>query len=492
MKVLLVYPEYPDTFWSFKHANRFISRKAAFPPLGLMTIAAMLPEDWEIRLADMNVRYLKDKEIAWADMVFISAMLIQGKSAQEVIDRCGQAGKKVVAGGPAFTASYGKFTGVDHLILNEAEVTLPFFLSDLKNGEAKHIYTSEKKPELDSTPVPIWSLIKLKDYSSMAIQYSRGCPFDCEFCDITAMYGRKVRIKPADSVIDELDSLKNAGWRGAVFFVDDNFIGHKGKVKDLLLSLIQWQKDHGYPFSFFTEASVNLAEDEDLMRLMSLANFDKVFLGIETTNMDSLKECNKYQNTKLDLGEAVTTIHSYGMAVMGGFIVGFDHDDNSIFESLTSFIQKTGVTTAMVGILSALPKTKLWQRLKSENRLLDDASGENTDGSLNFIPKMDKEALTKGYQQLISKIYSPKQYYRRAEQFIKNYHRTVRKPVTWSDIRAFLRSIFRIGIFSRAKFFYWRLLFRTFFTNIRAFPVAVEIAILGFHFEKVARKLPKL
>ena len=378
MKVLFVYPEYPDTFWSFKHVLKFISKKAAFPPLGLLTVGAMLPDEWQKKLVDLNVGSLKDEHIEWADMVFLSAMIVQKKSAQEIIDRCRAHGKKIVAGGPAFTTQHKEFIGVDHFVLNEAEVTLPLFLEDLEKGRLKHVYTPAKRPDVVSTPVPLWPLININDYATLAIQYSRGCPYNCEFCDIVIMNGRIPRCKTPEQMKKEFQALYDVGWRKSVFIVDDNFIGNKGEVKKMLPALLEWQKEHKYPFTLLTEASTDLANDEDLMQMMSRANFFKVFLGLETPDRESLKECGKFQNTSRDLVKAVHTIHRHGMQVMGGFIVGFDNDSETIFDAQINFIQQIGVVTAMVGVLTALPQTRLWHRLKDEDRLIGCATRERT------------------------------------------------------------------------------------------------------------------
>ena len=490
----MIYPKYPNTFWSFCYALWFIGRKAAFPPLGLMTIAAMLPKEWKIRLADLNVRDLEDKDIEWAEMVFISAMLVQKDSAQKIITRCKKAGKTVVAGGPAFSAQPELFERVDHFVLNEAEVTLPLFLKDFERGVAKHIYnydTSDKskRPALSKTPIPLWSLINLSDYATMSIQCSRGCPYNCDFCDIIVMNGRIPRIKTIEQILRELQSLYDAGWRGPIFIVDDNFICNKLHVKKMLPELISWQKKHGYPFRFTTEASVNLAKMEELMNLMSEANFFKVFLGIETTNIDSLKECGKFQNIKVDLLKSVKIIQQHGMQVMGGFIVGFDNDPVTVFKSQIKFIEETGIVTAMVGLLTALPKTPLWYQLRKENRLLGLTTGKNTNDILNFIPKMGEEMLISGYKEILSKIYSPRAYYKRISVFLKNYKPTVKGgKISRNDIQALLKSVWKIGLLSRTRFFYWRLIIRTIFTKIKNLPIVVELMIQGVHLLRVAKE----
>lgn len=491
MRILFVYPCYPDTFWSFKHALKFISKKAAFPPLGLLTVASMLPAHWEKKLVDLNIEDLKDEDILWADMVFVSAMLVQKQSTQQIISRCKDLDRKVVAGGPAFSAQPESFPDVDHFILNEAEVTLPEFLHDLQAGQVRRTYSSEQRPDITQTPIPMWSLIDMRNYATMPVQYSRGCPFDCEFCDIVILNGRKPRTKTSEQMEDEMQALYDQGWKGGVFIVDDNFIGNKKNVKQMLPKLISWQKRHNYPYTLLTEASVNLAEDNELMDLMSAANFNKVFLGLETPCMESLQECGKTQNTSMDLVEAVRSIHQHGMQVMAGFIIGFDSDTESIFEAQIKFIQQIGVVTAMVGLLGAIPHTRLWHRLRSEGRLLGETSGDNTDGSLNFLPTMDRDRLLSGYQQVINTIYNPKQYYKRIHTFVQNYQPKAKGKFSRDELRALVKSMLRIGLFSKNCLRYWRLIFKTARTKARALPAAIELAIYGYHFERVAKSCQK-
>jgi radical SAM superfamily enzyme YgiQ (UPF0313 family) len=493
MKILLIYPKYPDTFWSFKYALKFISKKAAFPPLGLLTVAAMLPKEWEKRLIDMNVSVLNEDDLKWADYVFISAMVIQKKSAKEVIRRCKNLGIKVVSGGPLFTTGYEEFEDVDHFVLNEAESTLPSFLEDLENGCAKHIYTSHERPDIGKTPYPRWELIDMKKYASMNIQYSRGCPFNCEFCDIIVLNGHTPRTKGKDQILGELEILSEQGWRGGVFFVDDNFIGNKEKLKmEILPSLINWRKEKKYPFYFFTEASINLSDDKELMQLMVKAGFRRVFIGIETPNEASLTECNKRLNKNRDLISSVKKIQENGLEVQGGFIVGFDNDPSSIFERQISFIQKSGIVTAMVGLLNAPRGTRLYYRLKKEDRLLKDASGDNTDCSLNFVPKMNTEILLNGYKKILDTIYSPKHYYERVITFLKEYKpKQLRKETyfKFSYLKAFFKSIWLLGIKGKERIHYWKLILWTLVKRPHFFGMAISFAIYGFHFRKIVRNL---
>jgi radical SAM superfamily enzyme YgiQ (UPF0313 family) len=489
MKVLLVYPEYPDTFWSFSYALKFISKKAAHPPLGLLTVAAMLPDTWEKRLVDLNVRRLEDKDLLWADYVFLSAMSIQKESVKTVLARCREIGVKVVAGGPLFTQEREEFDDVDHLVLNEAEVTLPLFLADLQAGRPRHIYASDNEwADMTTTPGPLWALINMKHYASMNIQYSRGCPFDCEFCNITSLYGRVPRTKKSEQVIAELEKLYALGWKGGVFFVDDNFIGNKIKLKkEILPPIIRWMEERKYPFSLFTEASINLADDEELMRMMVQAQFDSVFVGIESPNEESLQECTKIPNRNRDLIASVRKIQSFGMEVQAGFIVGFDKDPVAIFERMIEFIQESRIATAMVGLLNAPRGTKLYKRLLGENRLVKSVTGDNTDFSMNFIPKMSYEGIITGYKKIIDTIYSPKHYYARVKKFLKDYRPTQKKifHVRWSYLKAGLKSVVILGVIGKERFYYWRLFFWSLFRRPGLFPMAITFSIYGFHFRKV-------
>jgi radical SAM superfamily enzyme YgiQ (UPF0313 family) len=488
MKILLVSPQVPDTFWSFKHALRFISKKAGEPPLGLLTVAAMLPADWQKALVDLNVRPLEDSDILWSDYVFLSAMSIQEASARIIIERCNKLGTKVVAGGPLFTARHDEFEGVDHFVLNEAEITLPLFLEDLAHSRAQHIYTTTQWADLTTTPAPLWELIDFRHYASMNIQYSRGCPFDCEFCDITVLYGRQPRTKTIEQVIGEMDQLLRLGWRGHVFFVDDNFIGNKGKLKaQILPGLIQWMDRFGHPFTFSTEASLDLSDDGELMHLMVRAGFESVFVGIESPNESSLMECRKIPNKNRDLLGSIHAIQRSGIQVYGGFILGFDNDPPSIFNSLIAFIRDSGIVTAMVGILNAPRGTRLHQRLVKEGRLLSSFTGNNTDYSINFIPKMNAEDLLDGYRKVVETIYSPKEYYARVLKFLKTY-----KPIRQGKVRirvrhliALSKSVILLGIVGKERIYYWKLFFWSLFRRPVLFPMAITCAIYGFHFRRV-------
>jgi len=488
MKALLIYPSFPDTFWSFRHSLKFIHKKSAFPPLGLLTVGSMMPTEWSKRVIDLNVEKLSDEDLAWADTAFISAMVVQRNSARQTIARCKEAGLKVVAGGPLFTSEYEQFDEVDHFVLNEAELTLPAFLADYKHGSVQRIYTTPEYADIQQTPIPLWQLINLKRYASMSIQFSRGCPFNCDFCNVTALFGHRPRIKTADQIIAELDNLYHHGWRGQIFFVDDNFIGNKKYLMNLLLpALIDWQKDKK-GFLFNTEASINLADNEDLMHTMVEAGFDTVFIGIETPDEESLAECNKKQNKNRNLIESVKRIQRTGLQVQGGFIVGFDSDGPSIFQKQIDFIQKSGIVTAMVGLLQAPPGTKLYERLKKEGRLSGLLSGDNVDGTTNIIPKMDMRQLLKGYENILNNIYRPRPYYKRIKTFLREYKAPrISIKLDFQRFLAFFRTSIRIGIFGKERIQYWNLVVWTLCRCPKLLPLAITLAIHGYHFRKVCK-----
>ena len=486
MNVLLIYPKFPDTFWSFSYALPFIGKKAAFPPLGLLTVAAMLPEQFQKRLVDVNVNRLTDDDLSWADMAFIGGMAVQRDSAKKIIARCKQIGLKVIAGGPLFTAEPDEFGEVDHLVLGEAELTLPPFLEDLKNGRPKKIYRASGFCDLHQTPFPSWDLIRIKKYASMSIQFSRGCPFNCEFCNVTALFGRRSRLKTPQQIISELDRIYASGWRGSIFFVDDNFIGNKQYLKTHLLpALIEWRKDKK-GCVFFTEASINLADDPELLDMMVTAGFDSVFIGIESPDEVSLTECHKTQNKNRDLLESVAIIHRSGLQVMGGFIVGFDSDMPSIFQRQINFIQKSGIVTAMVGMLQAPPGTRLFDRLQRESRVVNTFSGDNVDATTNIIPRMGIDRLLDGYRSIMKQIYSPKNYYRRVRTLLNELKAPeINQPINIQRFLSFFRSAFRLGVLGKERLHYWQLLLWTLICKPRLIPLAITLSIYGYHYRRI-------
>lgn len=489
MNILLVSPRTPDTFWSFRHALRFVSRRASMPPLGLLTVAAMLPRTWSLRLVDLNVGRLQDGDLRWADYVMLGAMLVQRESVLEVARRCRALGKRVIAGGPLFTTSHESFPEIPHFVLGEAEEVMAEVVADLEAGTLKPVYRGTRWPALGHTPIPRWDLINFRHYVTMAVQFSRGCPFDCEFCDIIVMNGRVPRTKPAARLVEELEALRQAGWRDMVFLVDDNFIGDRRRTGELLDALIEWRRRTRTTIGFLTEASVNLADDPALCARMVAAGFKKVFVGIETPSAESLEECRKRQN-RGDLVAAVHRLQQTGLEVMGGFIVGFDSDRSDIFKRQFEFIQRSGVATAMVGLLTALPQTRLWQRLQHEGRLASESTGNNTDAALNFEPRLGREFLVQGYRELMRKLYEPRHYYARIRTFLRN-HRPAgpRLRLSRADVIAFVKSFWVLGVRNRGRTAYWRLFWGTLLRRPRQFHHAMELAILGHHFRRVARTL---
>ncbi len=489
MNILLIYPEFPDTFWSFKHALKLAHKKASSPPLGLLTVAALLPTEWPKRLLDLNVTRLTAKDLAWADAAFVSAMLVQREGARQVIARCRQAGVRVIAGGPLFTSEHEQFAEVDHFALNEGELTLPPFLADFAQGQAKRVYRTSAFADIRNSPVPLWDLVNMGSYAAMSLQYSRGCPFQCEFCNVTALFGHQPRTKSTAQVLAELDGLYEQGWRGSVFFVDDNFIGNKKHLKvDLLPALIAWQKTRG-GLSFYTEASINLADDEQLVEMMVEAGFDTVFIGIETPSEAGLAEAGKCQNQSRNLVEDVKRLQRAGLQVQGGFIVGFDSDTPAIFQSQIDFIQQSGIVTAMVGLLQALPGTRLYERLKREHRLVSDATGDNVSISTNIIPAMNLETLQEGYKTILRTIYSPQSYYQRVKAFLQEYRPPqVRSAMSLSYKMALFHSVYRLGILGKERLYFWKVMLWTLLKRPRLFPQAVTLAIYGYHFRIICER----
>ncbi|MFN0086446.1 MAG: B12-binding domain-containing radical SAM protein [Blastocatellia bacterium] len=488
MKILFVYPEFPETYWSFSHALSFERKRSAFPPLGLLTVSAQLPAAWKRRLVDLNVQPLEPADIEWADIVFASAMLVQKDSLRRVVETCKSRGKRVVIGGPYITTNAADMPEADHIFLGEAETTLPEFVRDIERGEPRRVYQAAERPALTGAPVPDFHLADLSKYSAMSVQYSRGCPFQCEFCDIIEIYGRVPRTKTNEQVLSELDSLLRLGWRGMVFVVDDNFIGNKRNVKKLLPELAAWSERHNHPFSFITEASVNLAEDDELLDGMRRAGFRRVFLGIETPVAESLKETQKLQNTRQDLLSSVKKIQRFGMEVMGGFIVGFDNDPEDIFDRQVDFIRASAIPLAMVGLLNALPETQLWRRLAREGRLLATSSGNNTDGSLNFIPKMDAGRLMDGYKTILRTIYSPREYYQRALDCLERIAASTPEPRRDGlarDVATLFRIVLALGVRDSARGEFWRYMGIAIRRHRNNFAAAVRLAALGYHFRKL-------
>ena len=494
LKALLVYPEHPPTYWGANYALEMVGIKAAFPPLGLLTIAAMFPPEYDLRVVDMNVAPLEDSDLEWADMVFTSTMIVQRVSLNTVIERCNRAGVPVIAGGPHPTTFHDEIPGVDHFVLDEAEEVFPGFLRDLENGTAKTIYREPRKPDVTLTPVPRFDLVDLDNYYSMGLQFSRGCPFDCEFCDITKLYGRVPRTKSPAQMVTEFDSLRQLGWKGPLFLVDDNFIGNKREAMKLLPVIAEWQAAHGYPFSLSTEASVNLAHMDELMDAMVEAGFDTVFLGIETPNPKALIKTKKPQNTSRKeenfLFKAVRKIQHKGMQVQGGFILGLDSDDEGVFDAQIEFIQQAGIPVAPIYLLTALRGTDMYERLRAENRLLDKEIGTNA-MTLNFKPELDPGTLIDGYRRVTATLYDPtlENYFQRCLALFEHLKAVphLRKPLGGNAVVVAAMRVRRqlsknqIPAFSR-------FIAQVSRDHPRMLTLALRLAALGYHFERVTRQ----
>ena len=489
MNALLIYPKFPDTYWSFKHALSFQGKRAAQPPLGLMTIAALLPPSWPRRLVDTNVERLTDKDLAWADVAMISGMHVQHAQLVAIVERCRARGLRTVVGGPITSSMSRSDIKADHIVIGEAEALIAELAEDLTAGRARPVYQASERPAMELSPLPELGLIKMKRYSTMTVQYSRGCPFNCEFCDIIEIYGRRPRTKAVAQVIAELDQLRQAGWRDAVFVVDDNFIGNKKRAKELLTAMAEWGRVHSYPFRFLTEASLNLADDLELLQLFQDARFTSVFLGIETPDETTLIANNKMQNTRRNLLDSVERIQQYGIEVMGGFILGFDTDRDDIFDRMVDFIQKSGIALAMVGLLQAMPGTQLFRRLHSEGRILNAGGGDNTHCDLNFIPRMDSARLVEGYRSVMKRIYSHDAYYERVKLLLSRCHPTANSHFTYANVRAFFSSIVRQGMLSRGRLSYWKFLFTAALRYPRSFGEAMTLAVKGYHFYVMTQRL---
>jgi len=489
MNALLIYPRFPDTYWSFKHALSFQGKRAAQPPLGLMTVAALLPASWSKRLIDTNVERLADADLAWADVALISGMHAQHEHLIAIVERCRARGLRTVVGGPIASSMSATELHADHIVIGEAESLIATLADDLAHNRARPVYQAAERPAMSISPLPDLSLIKMRRYSTMTVQYSRGCPFNCEFCDIIEIYGRRPRTKAVAQVLAELDQLREAGWRDSVFIVDDNFIGNKKRAKELLTAMAEWGREHHYPFHFITEASLNLADDAELLQLFKDARFASVFLGIETPDETSLIANNKLQNTRRSLLDSVERIQQYGIEVMGGFILGFDTDREDIFDRMVDFIQKSGIPLAMVGLLQAMPGTQLFRRLRSEGRILNSGGGDNVACDLNFIPRMDAARLVEGYRSVMRRIYSPAAYYARVKLLLSRSHPTSAGRVTFANLRAVVYSLVCQGIFSRGRFSYWMFMLTTAICTPRSLGKGMTLAAMGYHFQIMTRRL---
>ncbi|MBI2394433.1 MAG: B12-binding domain-containing radical SAM protein [Deltaproteobacteria bacterium] len=503
MRVLLVHSKFPATYWGFQYSLPIIGKRATLPPLGLCTLAALLPTQWSLRLVDLNVGTLTDAELRWADVVFVGGMLVQADSMREVVARARALGRPTVVGGPAPTTSPHLFPEADALFLGEAEGRVDELVTAVEElrkprrrltpmtlARPEH----EARPQLSHSAVPRYDLLDVASYRTLSVQYSRGCPFTCEFCDVIEIFGRVPRVKSDEQVLAELDAIYRLGHRGPVFFVDDNFIGNKKAVRKLLPVLREWQHAHGNPFQFYTEASVNLAADEPLVRDMVAAGFNSVFIGIETASVEALRETRKKQNVGVDLTAAVESLTRAGLEVMGGFIVGFDSDGPEAFEAQRAFIASVPIPLAMVGMLIALPGTQLEKRLTREDRLRFVSSGDQFSRT-NFEPKMGDQALLEGYIRLLDELYSLDAYEARCARFLELIGPPAKTaPTTLVDLEIVARAAVRLGVLGERRALFWRLLARAARGGLPSIRWAITHAVQGEHMIRYTHEvvLPRL
>ena len=499
-KVLLVYPEFsPFSFWNYKEVCKLVGAKYSTPPLGMITVAALLPKEWELKLIDMNANPLNDKDIEWADLVFIGGMITQQSYFIDLMDRIHSFGKKIVAGGPGPSSQPHLYKSADYIVLGEAENSIHQFIEDIEKGVQKGIYKSEEKPDMTISPVPRFDLINFNDYLNVGIQFCRGCPYNCEFCDVIELYGRKTRAKTKEQIIKELDTLYNLGYRGDINFVDDNFIGNKVKAKELLLAIKEWSIEHNYPYYYSTEASINIADDDELLSLMRDIDFKMVFIGIETTDEDVLKMTKKKQNTNRILSENISKIQSYGITVTGGFIYGFDNEAKGSSLLMAEAIAKNSICIPMIGLLYAMPNTQLTKRLEKENRLFQnhgDMGKEDIDqatSGINFITKRSRIEILKEYLDLILEVYSIKNYFNRCLKLgqslkIQNKFKPSLKTKFKYGI-GFVKTIFKIGLYPSTFYYYWRNLILILITNFSSFSAVVNNMAMFLHFRKQKNNL---
>jgi radical SAM superfamily enzyme YgiQ (UPF0313 family) len=461
MKALLIWPILPNSFWSYQATLDIAGLRATNPPLGLITIAAMLPQDWELRLVDRNVRFETDEEWDWCDIVIISAMIIQKQDFRQLIQRGVAKGKKVAVGGP-FPTSVPQFAldaGAHYLVLDEGEYTIPMFLEALAQGDEQGIFRNFEKPDVTQTPMPRFDLLELDAYLAITLQFSRGCPFQCEFCDIINLYGRKPRTKMPEQMLAEFEAIYQMGWRRFVFVVDDNFIGNKRNAKVFLRALIPWMQERNYPFILLTEASLNLAEDDELVELMVQAGFRIVFMGIETPDVDSLAVAHKEQNTRQSLIESCHKLTEAGIQIMSGFILGFDGEKPGAGYRIQQFVEETGIPQAHLNLLQALPNTAMWQRLKQEGRLYEQMDGTASQTSLmNFVPTRPIEEILTEFINAFWNLYEPMPYLKRTFRHflrMKGHCPKIHTPITEKEIRLFLAICWRQGLVRSTRFRFW-------------------------------------
>lgn len=503
-KCLIVQSKFSSfSFWNYTEVCKLVGAKYPAAPLGLMTLAALLPQHWEFKLIDENVEPLLDEHFEWADLVCTGGMLPQQKGMLKIIDKAHQFQLPVVVGGPDPTAQPKVYEKADFLVTREGELTIPMFLKDLEKGKKKGVYVADGMCDMTKSPIPRFDLINFKNYIHVGIQYSRGCPFICEFCDIIELYGRKPRTKTNEQVLAELDTLYKLGYRGHIDFVDDNFIGNKLNVKKTLPEIRNWSKERKYPFYFTTEASINLADDNDLLKMMQDCDFRFVFIGIETPDDDLLMEMGKRQNVNKPIKESILKIYQHGMVVNGGFIMGFDNEKTTIADKMIEFVQDTGITLTMLGTLYALPNTQLTRRLKKEGRLFEEGSDPDEEtgidqlsSGLNFLTKRPRLDILKDYTKVVEYIYQPRRYFERVIYTALNIKVNYKfKPTLKESLfyfRSFLRVTAKLGFKGLTAKHYWKMIFLVLFKNIKGIEAAVNLAAMYIHFYDQSRFIVNL
>ncbi len=497
LKVLLIWPKFPPSFWGFEGVLRMLPEAAMTPPLGLITVAALCPASWSLRLLDRAFEEVRDEDYRWADLVMVSSMHAQRVDTLAILARARSLGKRTFIGGPWASSEPEKLEPLaDHVLVGEAEEVFAEIAADLERGTARAVYRVGDKPDMSHSPIPRFDLLKREMYTSMPVQFSRGCPFQCEFCDIITIYGRKPRVKSPAQLIAELDTLRALGWRNEVFIVDDNFIGNAKNALQLSIELAKWGKQNGRVFSFYTEASVNLADLPDLMTAMVEANFMYVFLGIESPSAEALKSTKKFQNLRKDNLEQIRTIQESGLWVLGGFIVGFDSDDETIFERQREFIERAGITWAMAGMLQAPPTTPLYDRMKKEGRLFEDSEGTSNFSAPNFRTTMPLNTLLNGLSGLLFDLYTPEAYFQRAFRSLQLWKtRPSQKPPELPmsyNLRLLVNSMWTQGVRSPYKRAYWKFLGRVvrhYATDPTKLWMGTMILLAGHHFLIYAREV---
>ena len=490
MRVLLVNPEFPDSYWSGRSALGFARRRSLLPPLGLLTVAALLPRDWECRLVDLNVEPLTDADLSRADVVLLTGMLVQRPSLHAVLERCRSLGRRTVVGGPAVTSLPGEFDAADHRVIGEGEDLVPRLAADLATGRARPIYREEEKPDLTMAPPPRYDLLRAGTYHQMSLQYSRGCPFTCEFCDIIVMYGRRPRTKTPAQVIAELEAIRRTGFAGDVFFVDDNFIGNKKAVREVLPAIAAWRRRTRPPIEFYTEASINLADDPGLVDLMTGAGFTAVFTGIETPSEAGLRETRKHQNLGRDLVAQVHGLMERGLDVWAGFILGFDSDGPECFDDMIRFIEKAAIPYAMVGMLSALPNTPLYRRLESEHRLRPEVPGDQF-GLSNVITRLPVGEMLAGYRKVLESLYRPEAFFQRCRENLARWRPAAGavRPVVLRDLACAWRAVKGQGITGSYRAAYWKFLRWVLRRHPEKIGRALAQAAAGHHYITYTRQV---